>query len=65
MKYYDSGVEITERAAQELCLNGYFLKGYSDLEEFLSVWSSAHKETGEEQRDMLFEWSNYSLELYY
>ena len=63
MQYIHNGKPISKELALDICFGGYMLNGYSDPEEFEAVWQAAHKEEGEEQRDMLFEWSNYTLEM--
>lgn len=62
-KYFHNGREESLTKAKEICLSGFWQQGYSDLEEFEAIWRMAHKESGEEQRDMLFEWSGYTLEM--
>lgn len=63
IKYFHNGREIGPASARQVCLTGYWTKGYADMAEFNETWLAAQKENGEEQRDTLFDWSGYTLEI--
>ena len=60
MKYYLGGQEISEREANECMMIGAMSKGYwrDDIE---SIWQS--RQHSEESREIIFEWSDYCLEI--
>lgn len=63
IKYFHNGKEVSKQEARQICLTGYWTKGYADMAEFNGVWLSAQNPNGEEQRDNLFDWSGYTLEI--
>lgn len=64
-RYFQNGNEICAMDAKQIALTGYFRKGYSDQDEFNQIWSEAqcNSEFGEEARDQVFEWTDYTIEI--
>ena len=63
MRYYINGTPVTESQARHLTRNAYISQG-GDPAEFAAVWGSHDCEfSGEEKRELLSEWSGYTLEI--
>lgn len=63
MRYFIDGEQVSSTKAKACAKNGYLSQG-GDPEEFAAVWELQDCEfSGEEQRELLAEWSGYRLEI--
>lgn len=62
MQYFMNGKKINSAEAKMVALKGYYAKGYACPEDFNLTWDCRFD--SEESRDMIFDWSGYSLEIF-
>lgn len=63
MRYYINGNQVTSTQAKQIAERRYIAMG-GDLAEFEAVWEGRDCEfSGEEKRELLNEWSGYTLEI--
>ena len=63
MRYYINGKQVTTTQAKAIAEDGYLSQG-GDPAEFEAVWEGRDCEfSGEEKRELLNEWSGYTLEI--
>ena len=63
MRYYINGKQVNATQARNCAEAGYIGQG-GDPAEFAAVWELRDCEfSGEEQRELLNEWSGYTLEI--
>lgn len=64
MRYYINGKQVNSHEAKMAAWNPYYRQG-GEAEEFNAVWELRDCEfSGEEKRELLNEWSGYTLEVF-